>query len=315
MFVLTGADTSCGFVGFAVRGFPLRQIAGLTLLKNRCIIGRTQARSALPIFLLALAERNCSDPSIIARFSSYIWSRPDDDHEGKPTMASARIVSRLFVLALTLAQGVSLTNAQSLRLGLKGGLLYLVPTKSLDGYQDVYTNADQGFGLGPLAPRMGLEVRYAPTPGGLTFAADASYAKLTGYGFMSWWPWNGDPGFEASYASHLYTLSAGAQWSFLSGPVRPYLGARAVWTRLADAEIEGNDTSLYGFEYWGAAVLGGATVDLTRRLALDWGVRYNFTKIGNQQGSNQSLNPEVNRWFNTYFNGLSLEAGLFFEVL
>ncbi len=124
---------------------------------------------------------------------------------------------------------------------------------------------------------------------------------------MSWFPWLGDPATHADYASHLYTVSAGAKWSFLSGPARPYLGARVLWTRLTNVEIEESVTPMCGIDYWGIALLGGATIDLTSLLALDIDARYSLTRIGNHQADNP--------WFNTYFNSLSLDVGLFFELL
>ncbi|MBK7258703.1 MAG: outer membrane beta-barrel protein [Ignavibacteriae bacterium] len=228
-------------------------------------------------------------------------------------MASIKAPSCLFLLALVLAIGWSMGNAQSLRLGLKGGFLHPVSTESFvsptesSHYPDVYTSSNGGFGFNHWEPTVGLEVRYSPTPGGLAFAADASYSKLAGTGVMSLRPWDPDPPTRIDISSHLYTISAGAQWSFLSGPVRPYIGARALWTRFRLIGVHESEIPNFGFNYWGLAVLGGATIDLTSLLALDIGARYNFTRIGNHQ--------EDNPWFNTYFNGVCLDVGLFFNLL
>ncbi len=222
--------------------------------------------------------------------------------------------SRYFLIFLvTTVLGWSPTSAQSLKLGLKGGFLHPVSTESLafpeesSHHPDIYTRSNGGFGFDHWEPRVGAEVRFSPFSEGLAFAADASYSRLTGSGWMSWFPWWGDNALYSDYEGRLYTVSAGAQWSFLSGPVHPYVGARALWSRFRLIGINDKEVSIYGFDYWGLALLGGAAFDLISFLALDIGARYNFTRIGNHQ--------EVNPWLSTYFNSLSIDVSLFFEVL
>jgi hypothetical protein len=218
-------------------------------------------------------------------------------------MASTTVASRIFLLVLTIFLGWFHTNAQSLKLGPKVGALYLVSTESGNGTQDIYTKQKHGFRFGPWVPSFGMEFRYSPPRGRLTFAADASYSRMTGNGTISWVSSYGGGSEEGDFKSNLYVVSAGAQWDLLSGPSRPYLGLRVLWTHMTDVKQELSEIPLYGFDHFGVGLVGGATVDLTSLLALDVSARYNFTSISDPGDANAC------------FNDLQIGVGLLFEVL
>ncbi len=221
-------------------------------------------------------------------------------------MASTKATSRIFILALVTFVGWSLANGQSLKLGLKGGLLYLFSTESASRGTDVYLTHDSGFGFGPWEPWVGVECRYKPPRGLLTFAADASYSWLKGDGSYDWVSSSGNGSGGPEFHGDLYVVSGGAQADLLSGPVRPYLGVRLLWTHMNDIQrvsADSYDFASWGFDSFGVGVVGGATFDLSTSLALDLSTRYNFTEIDRTRG------------YNPYFNGFSVGVGLLFEVL
>lgn len=226
-------------------------------------------------------------------------------------MASPRIALLFFILALTTVFIWSSASSQSLKCGLKGGALYLVSTESKVGVHDVFTRpvADGGFGYGPWVPSLGLEIRYAPPRGRITLVADFSYTPLHGSGPTNWLDETGDPTLGGrDCRSKLYVVSAGPQWDLISGPVRPYLGGRILWTSMTDVERtawsgEPFHTQIHGFSRFGLGLVGGATLDLASLLALDICARYNFTSVGNAGE------------YNAYFNDLAIGVGLLFELL
>src|SRR5512140_545924 len=127
--------------------------------------------------------RNCSDPSLNALVPlSKMFPWQANNSEGNPAMASAKATFRLLSLTLITFVGWSLVNAQSLTLGLKGGLFYLVSTESASSGRDIYLSHESGFGFGPWEPWVDMECRYKPLRGLVTFAADASYSWLKGDG-------------------------------------------------------------------------------------------------------------------------------------
>ncbi len=217
-------------------------------------------------------------------------------------MASATVTSRILLLALTTIFGWSLANAQSLKLGAKVGALYLVSNES-GSAEDIYIK-QSGFGFGPWAPSVGMELRYTPPRGRLTFALDASYSWLTGDGTMSWLEsvephlWG-----EGEFKSSLYIVSAGLQWNVLPGPVQPYLGARVLWTHMAEVEQGSRIAPIAEFNHIGVGFLAGATIELTSPLALDVCARYNLTSVSDPGPANEV--------FDDFFIGV----GLLFEVL
>ncbi len=218
-------------------------------------------------------------------------------------MTSTRFTSRFFVPVLIAFLGCSLTDAQSLKLGLKGGVLYLVSTESSDSREDIYTKQEGGFGFGPWAPWVGVEVRYSPPRGRVVLIADASYSWLNGDGTIQWVESSGSDYTGQDFQGNLYIVSGGAQWDFLTGPVQPYLGFRLLWTHLKDVSNNAPIAPVGGFDRFGLGLLGGTTIDLSSPLALDICVRYNFTNISSPGG------------YNPYFNSLYIGTGLLFEVL
>ena len=218
-------------------------------------------------------------------------------------MASTKTASRLFLLALITVLGCVHVYGQSLKLGPSVGALYLVSTESSNGTQDIYTKQKGGFGFGPWAPSVGLEFRYSPPRGHVTLAMDASYSWLQGDGDYSWVAYSGDGSGSGDLKGDLYMVSAGAQWNFLSGPVQPYLGVRALWTYLTGVRGPSSSIPWGGFDHFGVGLLGGATIDLTSSLALDACARYNFTSISDTE----SVNPPFNEFF--------IGVGLLFELL
>lgn len=221
-------------------------------------------------------------------------------------MAARRLSFCLLFLAFAVLLGPTCTNAQSLKIGLKGGLLYLVSTESASSGRDIYLTHDSGFGFGPWAPWVGLEFRYKPPRGFVTFVADASYSWLQGDGNYYWVSSSGNSSGEPEFRGDLYVVSGGAQADLLSGPMRPYLGLRLLWTHLNDVQrvsMESNEFATSGFDSFGVGLLGGVTIELSRSLALDVSTRYNFTEISRV------------RSYNPYFNGLYIGTGLLFEVL
>lgn len=221
-------------------------------------------------------------------------------------MASAKVAFRIYFLPLAIVLGWSLANAQSLKLGLKGGLLYLVSTESASRGGDVYLSHDGGFGFGPWEPWVGMEFRYKPPRGLVTFAAGASYSWLKGAGTFDWVSSSGNGSGGPEFHGDLYVVSGGAQADLMSGPIRPYLGVQLLWTHLNDIQrvsADSYDFAHWGFDSFGVGLLGGATIDLSASLALDVSTRYNFTEISRTRG------------YNPYFNGLFIGAGLLFELL
>lgn len=219
-------------------------------------------------------------------------------------MAPTQSTTRIIILLLTAILGWYSANAQSLKLGVKGGVLYMVSTESSDGRQDIYTLENRGFGFGPWAPWISLDVRYSPPRGRVALVADATYSWLRGDGTIDWVESSGnDYSSGGDFKSALYVVSGGPQWNLLMGPVQPYLGFRLMWTHMADVSKSSAVIPFGGFDRFGLGLLGGATIELNSSVALDVSSRYNFTNISSPGG------------YNPYFNGLYIGAGLLFEVL
>ena len=180
-------------------------------------------------------------------------------------MVSSRIVLLLLVIAL----GWSQTDAQSLEIGPMAGVTCLLSTQSNNGSRDIYTKTNGGFGFGPWAPSVGMELRFSPPRGHVTLSADAMYSRLTGDGTVSWVDSFADSHGEGDYKSDLYVATVGAQWNFLPGPVRPYLGGRVLWAHLSDVRKNSWVAPVPGFDHLGLGILAGTTFDLAQSVSLD----------------------------------------------
>jgi hypothetical protein len=221
-------------------------------------------------------------------------------------MATRRIPLCILILALAFLLESTHANVQSLKVGLKGGLLYLVSTESASRGEDVYLTDKGGFGFGPWEPWVGLEIRYKPPRGLVTFVADGSYSWMKGSGSFDWVSSSGNGSGGSEFHGDLFIVSGGMQADLLSGPIRPYLGVRLLWTHLNDiqrASANSYDLAHWGFNSFGVGLLAGATIDLSASLAIDASTRYNFTEVDRA------------RSYNPYFNGLFISTGLLFEVL
>lgn len=227
-------------------------------------------------------------------------------------MASARVTLRVCLLALILVVDYSLTHAQSLKVGLHASAFRLLAEESGHSLQGIFTRpvSEGGYGFGPWAPSVDLEVRYSPYRGVISVAGDVSYTPLKGTGRTGWYDELGVVPGERGYSAKLYIASLGAQFRMLQGSIRPYLGARLQWSFMSQLRLTylGTENQQMlpvpedGFVCFGVALLGGVECDLNSSWSLDVTGRYNFTSVGNRSQRE-------------YGDALSIGIGVFYEIL
>jgi len=223
-------------------------------------------------------------------------------------MASASVTSRICFLALAIVLGCSPAHAQSLKLGVHGRAIHFLPSAETSEFSEPIS--DGGYGFGPWAPSVDLEVRYSPYRGIITVAGDVSYTPLKGSGATRWLDDSGTPRGGREYEGHLYIASFGVQFKMLQGATRPYLGARMQGSFISEITVnypgvehsEMLPNHVNSFSCFGIGVLGGVEVDLDSIWSLDIAARYNFTHVGNYSERG-------------YDNVLSFGIGIFYEVL
>ena len=223
-------------------------------------------------------------------------------------MAAARATPRVFSLTLITILWCCFADAQSLNLGLHARAFRFLSQDGHNAYSEPVSEG--GFGFGPWAPSVDVEVRYSPYRSILAVAGDLSYTPLKGSGTVHYIDESGSPMGAREYEGHLFTASFGAQFKMLQGPIRPYLGGRLQWSFMSDVTVDYTGEAhsemlphhFDGFISLGAGVLGGVEVDLGSSWSLDIIGRYNFTNVENPSDP-------------AYGNALSIGVGVFYELL
>ncbi len=237
------------------------------------------------------------------------------------------LLSRTPLVALLLMVICSPGIAQSLKVGATGGMIVLVPSQSGEDimWRDTFTRPvdKMGYGFGPQAPAVGLEVKYAPLNAHITLAAGMSYTLLRGSGVPTWLDENPYTTTLIDTKAQFYTASLGGQWELLHGPLRPYIGARLLFSYMPYVEVKktitrhgiraddlGEPSGVFvshdeGIHRMGFGFLAGGELDVVPHLTVDLSARYHFT----------NLFPEEGQGYDSYFKSLTVALGVFYEVL
>lgn len=190
---------------------------------------------------------------------------------------------RFLIIFATVFIFTGLLNAQSISIGVTGGLTTITGP---DALTDDIENGGMGFGT---HPHYGLKGKFKLPVIPLTITGQVLYASFSGEGEYSIVPGTNPVSFETE--SSLLTFGVGAEYSFIPGPISPYLAVDLFYANSGETKLS-SDTQGANFEQTfdgenrtGIGVGAGLDFGLLPMIDVDVSAKYNINNlIGKEEG-------------------------------
>ena len=192
-------------------------------------------------------------------------------------------MKKLFTVVLVLFIAVSISNAQGIKIGATGGLTLVQGPDAMT--KDI---ADGGAGFSS-APHFGVKGRFSLPLIPIAITGQVLYTKFTGDGNLT--PIAGGPSVAVETESSLLIFGVGAEYSFVPGPISPYLGFDVFYANSGDMKISSGSQSqtFDGANRTGIGLGAGLKIGIIPLMDIDVSAKYNINNLLGKEDGEETL--------------------------